>query len=145
MPSHDPERVERALVQSLLDLADHRLDAVAAEMASDIDRYRDDWSTRTAEMQRAHQARLAEVRAETDQYIKSLYGEADEPAPTPIVGQGYADAPATGPAPAPGPGPGQPPSPYEAEFLEGERIRALPMAEYAAERQRLIRPNQGVF
>jgi hypothetical protein len=143
MPSHDPER---ALVQSLLDLADHRLAQTAAEMAAEIDLYRDDLARGYAEQLQAHQDRLAAIRAETDRYIKSLYGEADAPAPTPNVGQGHADAPATGPAPAPGPGPGQPINPYEADRIEAERIKGLSMEAFAAERQRLIRqPNQGMF
>ena len=143
MPNADPER---AYVQSRLDDLDHRLEQSAAEMQAGLDLYRDDWSTRTAEMQRAHQARLDAIRAETDAYIKNMYGEANEPTPTPNVGQGHADAPATGPAPAPGPGPGQPINPYEADRIEAERIKGLSMEAFAAERQRLIRqPNQGMF
>jgi hypothetical protein len=141
MPNADPER---AYVQSRLDDLDHRLEQSAAEMQAGLDLYRDDWSTRTAEMQRAHQARLDAIRAETDAYIKNMYGEANEPTPTPNVGQGHADAPATGPAPAPGPGPGQP-NPYEAELAEAARIKGLDLAAYAQERQRMIRPSEGLF
>lgn len=148
MPSHDPER---AYVQSMLELADARLDQVRAEMAATLDLYRDDLSRGYAEQNQAHLARLAAIAAETDEYIKSLTGEADEPAPTQDVGHGQVvlGAPATGwssPAGPGGPGPGQPPNPHAVELEEAERIRDMPMSEWAAERERLlIRPNQGMF
>ncbi len=139
---HDPER---ALVQSMLDLADHKLDRATAEMSAELDLYRDDWSTRTAEMMRAHEDRVRQMRNDQAAWLKSFYGEADEPAPTPDVGQGLG-ASATGPAPAPGPGPGQPPNPHAAELAEAERIRDMPMGEYAQERQRMIRAtSRGMF
>ena len=118
-------------------------------MQAELDLYRDDWSSRYADQLRGHQARMDAIRAETDQYIKSLYGEADEPAPTPDVGQqepSRQDASSRGPATPAGPRPaGQPINPHAAELEEAERIRDMPMREWAAERQRLIRPNQGMF
>jgi hypothetical protein len=50
------------------------------------------------------------------------------------LGQGQG-ASATGLAPAPGPGPGQPN--HAAELAEAERIRAMPMDQFMAERERL--------
>jgi hypothetical protein len=146
--SHDPER---AYVQSMLELADRKLDQARAEALAELDLYRDDFTSRNAEMQRAHRERLAAIRAETDQYIKSLYGEADEPAPTQDVGQqepSRQDAsPSRGPATPAGPRPaGQPIDPHTAELEEAARIKGLSMQAFADERQRLIRrPNQGMF
>jgi hypothetical protein len=145
--SHD---VERALVQSRLDLADARLAQTAAEMATELDLYRDDWSTRTAEMMWAHEDRVRQIRDDQAAWLDSfINGETGEVSHT-DVGQGQVvlGAPATGwssPAGPGGPGPGQPPNPHAVELAEAERLRDLTMAEYAAERQRLIRSNQGMF
>jgi hypothetical protein len=143
MPNHDPER---AYVQSMLDLADRQLDRARAEMAAELDLYRDDWTSRHAEQLQGHQARMDAMRAETARFLN---GEADEPAPTQDVGQqepSRQDASSRGPATPAGPRPaGQPINPHAAELEEAERIRNLPMSEWAAERQRLIWPNQGMF
>jgi len=143
MPSHDPER---AWVQSRIADLDHRLDQTAAEMASALDLYRDDWSTSTNEMMRAHAEQMQRLRDDQAAWLANFTnGEAGEPAPTQDVGQGHG-ASATGPAPAPGPGPGQP-NPHAAELAEAERIRNLSLQDFAVERERLIRSrtSRGMF
>jgi len=107
-------------------------------------------STSAAEINRQHAERMRKLeedhKAWLAGYLASLYGDDDE-SPTQDVGQGQDGASATGwssPAGPSGPGPGRP-NPHAAELEEAERIRDMPMSEYAAERQRLIRPNQGMF
>lgn len=141
MPS--PQDREWRQVVVALDLEQARLDQYRANMAARLDAYASDSATRTAEMIRGHQERLRQLEEDQRAWLKSLY-DGDEPAPSPNVGQGLG---ASGPAlaPAPGPGPGQPPNPHAVELEEAERIRDLTLAEYAAERQRHIRPGQGLF
>ena len=87
-------------------------------------------------MQRAHQARLDAIRAETDDYIKSLTGEADEPAPTDVdqARAGVSAPGSTAPAAPGGSGPGRPINPRTAELEEAERIRSMSVQEYAQRR-----------
>lgn len=143
MPNHDPER---AFVAARVAHLDHRLDR-AAEALAELDLYRDDLTGQLAEQYQAHRSRLAEIRAETEQYIKNLYGDG-EPSPTQDVGQARAGVSAPGstaPAGPGGSGPGRPINPHAAELEEAERLHDLTMAEYAAERQRHIRPGQGLL
>lgn len=144
MPNLDPER---AYVQSMLELADARLDQVRAEMAAKIDLYRDDLSRGYAEQNQAHLARLAAIAAETGEYIKSLTGEADEPAPTDVdqARAGVSAPGSTAPAAPGGSGPGRPINPYEADRIEADRIKGMDLATYAQERERLIRPSESLF
>jgi hypothetical protein len=144
MPS--PQDREWRQVVVALDLEQARLDQYQADMQARLDAYASDAATRTADMLQAHRDRVRQFEDDQRAWFKSLYGEANEPAPTQDVGQGQTDAPATGPAPAPGPGPGRPINPNTAELIEAERIKGLSMEAFAAERQRLIRqPNQGMF
>jgi hypothetical protein len=145
MSNHDPER---AFVAARVAQLDHQLDRAAAEMTSALDLYRDDLTGQYAELEQSHRGRMDALRAETDQYIKSLTGEADEPSPGLDVGRGRDGVSPTGwssPAGPGGPGPGRPINPHAAELEEAERLYALSMAEYAIERQRLIRANPGMF
>lgn len=147
MSNHDA--AERAYVQSMLDHADHQLDRARAEMTASLDLYRDDWSTRHAEMTRAHNERMQRMCDGQAAWLNSFYDDG-EVTPTQDVAQGQVVHPPPGSSPAPasppaGPGSGQPPNPHAAELEEAERIRDMPMSEWAAERQRLIRPNQGMF
>ncbi len=117
-------------------------------MAAELDLYRDDWSTRHAEMTRAHNERMQRMRDDQAAWLDSFYDDG-EPAPTQDPqdqARGASAAGSSSPAmPGGGPGPGQPINPHAVDLEESERIRDLTMAEYAAERQRLIRPNQGMF
>jgi hypothetical protein len=143
MPS--PQDREWRQVVVALDLEQARLDQYQADMQARLDAYASDSATRTAEMIQAHQERVRQFEDDQRAWFKSLYD--GEPAPT-NVGQGQLGASATGwssPAGPGGPGPGQPPNPHPVELEEAERLHDLTLAEYAAERQRHIRPNQGLF
>ena len=134
MTGHDA--AERAWVQQRLASLADRFDQAAAEMAADLDLYRDDWSSRHAEQLQAHNERMRQMEADQAAWFKNWYDGDDESAPT-DVGRGQVDASAAGSSPAtpPGPGPGQPI--HAAELAEAERIRSMSMAEYAARRAEL--------
>ena len=143
MSNHD---VERALVQGLADLADDRLNETIRSMETDLDRLRDSWATTYAEQRRAAEQRIAEIRAETQQYLRAIStGEATEPAPA-DVRQIPQDAPSPGEPVPPGAGSAGPPTdPYAAELAEAERIRTMPMQDWAEVRKTLIRTSDGLF
>jgi len=130
---------QAAYVQRLLDGQAVQLAAYKASTQAAIDNLRQSWSE-------GYEQKLADHRA----WLKSLYGDADEPAPTDVVRGQVAGASAAGPAPAPGPGgPGrEQPNQLAAELAEVERLKQLPMSAWAEERQRLIRAStsaRGLF
>lgn len=135
MSSHD---VERALVQSLIGIADDRFNETIAAMQTDLDRLRDDWASGYAESRQAHEDRMAAMRIEDRQYLQAL--SADDGTPSPErpgavgasvpVGHRLQD---------------HHPDPREAELARARAIKAMSMAEYAQERQRLIRADPGTF
>ncbi len=100
-------------------------------MTADLDLYRDDWSTRHAEMTRAHEDRVRQMRDDHHAWLRSLYDD-EGPQPQDVAqGQGGASA-GSSPAPASppaGPGPGQP--------LTDADIKAMDMAAYTALRARI--------
>ena len=108
---------ERAFVATRLAQMDQRLQQARADMDGELDLYRDDWSTRHAELQRAHAERTRELEQETRTWLTSIWSDGDEG--TPDVGQDQGEASAAGfsPASSPGPGPGQPANP-DAELAD---------------------------
>lgn len=134
MSNHD---VERALVQGLLDIADNRFGETIEAMRTDVDRLRDSWAAGYAEQRQAHEERLAAIRAETQRHLQAIAnGEADQPAPPQdVAAGGLGDASAA--SPSTGHGRRQQPDPYAAEMAEAERIRAMPLNEYAKLRSEL--------
>ena len=142
MASHD---VERAEIVARLDIADARHDETIRAMETDINRLRDSWAAGYAAQLQAHETRLAQIRSETSRFIEGLYSN-DEGPHEPAQGQ-QRDASSAGSSPASGGAadPGQPDPTYAAELAEAERIRNLSMQDFAVERQRMIRANQGMF
>jgi hypothetical protein len=132
---------EREYVRAELALQQERFDRASARMQADIDLYRDDLAADYAERNRAHQARLQQIRDEQAAWLKSfINGDAAEHTDVQQPPQGASvGEPAT-----PGAGAAGPPD-HEAKLAEAARIKALPLHEYARERQRLIRANQGLF
>jgi hypothetical protein len=141
---HDVERAERAYVQSMLDLADDRLNEASEAMEARLAALRDDSALRWADELRAHRERADQFEEDQRAWLARFIGDdADEGAHTDVAqGQGGA-SPAGPPASPAGPDPGQPN--HAAELAEAERIKDMPMATYAQERQRLIRANTGLF
>lgn len=110
------------------------LDRVQESMTADLDRYRDDFTTRQAEQLRAHQDRVRKLEADQAAWLADfIRGETDAPAQDPqdqAVGAS-ADTGSSSPA-MPGigaPGPGQ--------SLTAQDIKAMPMDEYTALRARI--------
>lgn len=134
--SHDPER---AYVAAMLDHADAQLDRTRADMTARVDELRTTWSSGFEQQLADHQARMAEIR-------KSIHGDT---APTPDLAAGdRADASAPTGYPNGHSGPRQQPTqpdPYAAELAESERIRAIPMLDWAEVRKTLIRTSDGLF
>lgn len=112
-----------------------------------IEEWRESWALDTSahdDMIREHNARMRALeehhKAWLARHLKGLNGEADEPVPSHELA-GAVDA-----SVSLGHRPQQPTfDPRAAELAEAERIRAMPMSQWAEERQRLIRPNQGMF
>jgi hypothetical protein len=133
---------EREFVRAELALQQERFDRAAAEMQADLDLYRDDFTTRHAEQLRAHERRMRELEEQNRAYLTSFYDDGDEGSRT-DVGPGFG-ASASESAPVPGAGPGQP-DPREAELAEAERIRLIPLQEWAQVRRSMIRASNGLF
>ena len=120
------------------------LDSVDRQVAE----WRESWAldtTSTDDMIREHNARMRRIEEDHKAWLaRFLSGEEGghedvQPAPQGASsGRGPA-TPATVPAGLPNL------DPREAERIEAERIRAMPMSQWAEERQRLIRPGQGMF
>jgi hypothetical protein len=148
MPS--PQDREWRQVVVALDLEQARLDQYRADTQARLDAYASDAAARTAEMLQAHRDRVRQFEEDQRAWFKSLY-DGDEPAPTDVGQQepSRQGASSRGPATPAGPRPaGQPINPHAAELAElaeAERIKGLSMEAFAVERQRLIRPNQGMF
>jgi hypothetical protein len=132
--SHDA--AERAYVQSMVDLADARRDAVLAGMQTDINRLRDSWSSGYAEQRQAAEARIEAIREGTRAWVQGLYADGED-TPTDVAAGGREDGASVlthtsvghnGLRQRPTP------DPREAELAEAARIRSLSWAEYAAER-----------
>lgn len=136
MTGHD---AERAYVAAMLDVADDRLDETIAAMQTDIDRLRDEWAAGYAEQRQAHEDRLAAMRDETRQYLQSIAaGDDDGNERTDVTAGGRGDASALAGIPVGHNGPQQwpTPDPREADRAERERLAAMSMTEYRAERER---------
>jgi hypothetical protein len=143
MSSHD---VERAFVAARADQLDDRIDRARDAMMGELDLYRDDFTTRNAELLRAHNERVQQIACENRAWLTSYYDDTREESHTDVEQQVPREASAVGGVPAtPGPGPAAQPDPLAAELAEVDRLRHLPMADYARERQRLIRANRGLF
>jgi hypothetical protein len=104
-----------------------------------LDLYRDDWSTRHAEVMREHAERMQQLeddhKAWLAGYLKEISGAADEGAQD--VGEGQrADMSAGLPASPAGPAPHQL-DPQAAELARAREIADMPMNEYAARRAEL--------
>lgn len=141
---------ERAFIQSMLDIADARRDAVIKGLRTDVDRLRDAWADGYAEQRQASEERIAAIRAETQRYLRSVAADDTEPAPE-LARQAPQGASAPGNHPvspgAPGSA-GQPTSdPRAAELAELAEadFKSMSMAEYAHVRQHLIRADSGMF
>jgi hypothetical protein len=128
---------DRAYVATRLAQMDHHLDQAREAMTAELDLYRDDWSSRHAELQRAHRERMDAMAAEQAAWLaRWLDGDPDEGRPQ-DVDQGQVEASPAGssPAPAPGPGPGQ--LHPDAELERAQEIKDMDMATYAALRAEL--------
>jgi hypothetical protein len=130
----------------MLDRQQAQLDLFWATTLADLDEYRDDWTSRYQEELRAHGERMQEIerhhRAEMDRIING------EPAPThePAQQGSAQDAPDIGVPAAPVlQVPAGRPDPYADDLAKADRIRGLSMRDYAKERERHIRPGQGMF
>ena len=123
---------ERALVALAVERQQARIDRAAAEMAASLDAYRDDFTTRHAELLRGHQDRVREIEEQGRAFLTSYYDNGDEG--TQDVQQVPQDASSPGAPASPGPGPAGHPSAWDAELAEAERIKNMSMGEYAARR-----------
>lgn len=134
MSGHD---VERAYVAAVLAHRDVQLTEVTASMQTEVDRLAEHWREGYGEQVAGHADRMAAMRAETVQFIKSLTGAADDGQQPVDVGQARAGVSAPGPtAPAGpgGPGPGQP-NPHAAELERARAIHDMPVSSYGAQRR----------
>ena len=121
---------DRALIALAVERQQARIDQAAAEMAAELDLYRDDWSSRHAEELRAHEQRMRELEASQAEWLTNwLEGDPDG-AQDPRGQVGASTAGRNAPASS-GPGPGQQPI-SAAEMLEAEAIKNMSMQEYAA-------------
>jgi hypothetical protein len=121
------ETAERIYVQSMVELADARREAVAASMQADIDRLRDQWATSYAEQRQRHEDRLTAIRA-------TIHGEAPPPNLA-GAGTGVGASASTSTPSGHTTQPQQPIDPWAAELAESARIRSLSWEDYATERQ----------
>ena len=141
--SNDETR-ERALVQSLLDVADDRLNDTIRAMETDINRLRDSWATTYQETRRASDERVAATQRDLRAWL-SARATADGEVPS-DPRQAPRGASLAGAPVRPGAVPAGPPiDPREAELAEAARIRNLSMQDWAIERQSLIRADRGTF
>ena len=134
------EMAERVYVQSMLELADARHDAVIESLRTDVDRLRDSWAESYGDQRRAAEERIAAGQEATRAWLAN---GGEDPHNGLADGARGVDATAS-----PGLGHGhhqQPTSPYEAELQRAQELKAMDMATYAQERQRLIRADQGMF
>lgn len=137
MSVHD---AERAYVAAVLDARAAQLADTTASMTVELDRLRESWSSGYDQELEAHQQRMDAMRDETARFIKDLTGAADdEQAPARDVAARGSDASLPSPSGSPdGHNPGQQPTnPHEAELVEADRIRRMPMDQFMAERERL--------
>jgi len=133
--------------------AERDLFAVGSRAAlDDLERYREELNsgyapdtTATDEMVKAHNARMRQLEEDHKAWLaRFINGETDEPAPThELAGADRASVPGGTPN---GHRPQQPdPDPYAAELAEAERIRTMPMQDWAEVRKTLIRTSDGLF
>jgi hypothetical protein len=130
---HDPER---AYVAAMLEHHRDSFDRARAAMQADLDRLAESWRSGYAQQLADHEARMQKAQADHQAWLRSLYADDDsEPQPTQdVAAGGHGDASASPAGPPDGHGPRQQPDPRAAELAEAERIRSMPMAEYAQRR-----------
>jgi hypothetical protein len=96
---------DRAYIALAVERQQARIDQAAAEMAAELDRFRDDFTTRHAEQMRVHQERVRQLEADRQAWLaRWLDGDPDEGRPTDVDRQTPQDASASGGPATPGPG-----------------------------------------
>ena len=128
--SHDPER---AYVAAMLDHADAQLDRARADMTARVDELRTTWSSGFETQLADHQARMAEIRTDTQRYLQSIASGEAAP-PQDVAAGALGDAPAA--SPDHGHGSRQQPDPQDEHEL-ARTIAQMPLAEYARRRAEL--------
>lgn len=124
-------------------------------MAADLDRLAESWRSGADQMAAESQQRMAQMAADQQAWLRSLYdGDTDEGPQPKDQSQARGGASRAGWSPAspagPGPDSGQPLT-FEdvraAEMAEADRIRNLSLQDFAVERERLIRSrtSRGMF
>ena len=139
------DRVERALVQHALDVADAELAQARAEMAARVTALKESWSSGFEQQLADSEARQQAIRDQTQQYLQSIYADDDGTHALAAGGHG-ADVSGLTAAPDGHDHRQQPdPDPYAAELAEAERIRTMPMQDWAEVRRTLIRTSDSLF
>ena len=140
------DRVERALIQHALDVADAELARARAEMEARVTALKESWSSGFEQHLADSAARQQAIREGTREWIKGLYADDGDQGARTDVRQIPQDASAPGEPVPPGAGSAGPPTdPYAAELAEAERIRTMPMQDWAEVRKTLIRTGDGLF
>jgi hypothetical protein len=134
--TYDPER-ER--IRAALELQEAEFDRASESMQADLDRLAESWRSGAAQRLADHEQHIAQMREDHQAWLRGLYADDGEGLqPTPVARGQAVGASAASPSPAGpgGPGPGQP-DPRLAEAELAERIRNMPMNEFAAMRDEL--------
>jgi hypothetical protein len=138
---------DRAYVAHMLDYRDAQLDRARAEMDRRVSELRDEWSAGVAHQVAAAESATRQRQEARIEWLRSLTGDDVTKDVAGAGGLGVGTSASTGTPVGHNPQPEQPtqPDPWAAELAEAERIRSMPMGLWAEERQRLVRPNQGMF
>lgn len=127
--------------------------AILDDLERQQQEWRESWAPDSTSMDETHRQHAAKMRQlEEDQrqwFSRFIDGEADEPASTPdVAARGADDASLSPPSGSSrGHSPGQQPNPPAAE-LTADDIKAMSMADYQRDRERLIRASastRGMF
>lgn len=127
----------------MLDYRDAQLDRAKAEMDRRVSELRDEWSAGVAHQVATSEARVRQLQEDQVTWLRSLAGD-DDAANEPPAGS-RTDTSASTANPAGHSDSRQEPDPRAAELAEAERIRTMPMQDWAEVRKTLIRTSDGLF
>ena len=127
----------------MLDYRDAQLDRAKAEMDCRVSELRDEWSACVAHQVATSEARVRQLQEDQVTWLRSLAGD-DDAANEPPAGS-RTDTSASTANPAGHSDSRQEPDPRAAELAEAERIRTMPMQDWAEVRKTLIRTSDGLF
>ena len=145
--SHDAaERAQRAYIAAVLDGQADQLDRATESMRSELDHLLTSWSSTAAQQVAAHEARIRQMQEDNLAWLRNRAADDGDEGARTDVRQVPQDASSLGAPVPPGAGSAGPPTdPWAAELAEAERIRTMPMQDWAEVRRTLIRTSDGLF